>query len=434
MKPGSSRGPVDRYVPNSGNHGYRTTHYDLELTYRLSANRLAGTARIDAVATEQLNRFSLDLVGLAVSRVSVDGKRAEKFEVRGGKLLIAPRNPIADGDAFRVEVGYAGNPRPISGLWGEVGWEELRDGTLVASQPNGAPSWFPCNDHPSDKASYRLSITADKPYLVAATGSLISTRTRASATTWLYELHEPTASYLVSIQIGRYVRETSGSVPEQIAVLPASLRGPFGTAFERQGEMLDYFVERFGPYPFDTYTVVVTDDDLEIPVEAQSMSIFGANHTDGRSERLIAHELAHQWFGNSLTIEAWCDIWLNEGFACYAEWIWSEQAGAQSADELAAHYHGRLARLPRDLTLADPGAATMFDDRVYKRGALALHALRRSVGDDAFFGFVRGWTAAHRHASVSTQSFLSEVAEQLGGPARKLLKPWLFETAVPSLR
>ena len=434
MKPDSSRGPVDRYVPNSGNHGYRTTHYDLELTYRLSANRLAGTARIDAVATEPLSRFSLDLVGLAVSRVSVDGKRAAKFEVRGGKLLIAPRVAITAGAAFRVEIGYAGNPRPISGLWGEVGWEELRDGTLVASQPNGAPSWFPCNDHPSDKAGYRLSITADNPYLVAATGSLISTRTRASATTWVYELREPTASYLVSVQIGRYVRETSGSAPQQIAVLPASLRGPFGTAFARQGEMLDCFVQRFGPYPFDTYTVVITDDDLEIPVEAQRMSIFGANNTDGRSERLVAHELAHQWFGNSLTIKAWCDIWLNEGFACYAEWIWSEHSGGQSADELAAHYHGRLARLPRDLTLADPGAATMFDDRVYKRGALALHMLRRSVGDDAFFGFVRTWTDEHRHASVSTQGFLSEVAEQLGGPARKLLKPWLFETAVPSLR
>ena len=103
--------------------------------------------------------------------------------------------------------------------------------------------------------------------------------------------------------------------------------------------MMKLFVKLFGPYPLSTgYTVVVTDDDLEIPLEAQGISIFGANHCDGTrsSERLIAHELAHQWFGNSVTVRRWRDIWLHEGFACYAEWLWSEESGGRSADELGA--------------------------------------------------------------------------------------------------
>ena len=102
--------------------------------------------------------------------------------------------------------------------------------------------------------------------------------------------------------------------------------------------MIALFEGLFGPYPFDAYTVVVTDDDLEIPLEAQGLSVFGANHMDGRrgSERLVAHELAHQWFGNSLTVGLWRDIWLHEGFACYAEWLWSEASGGRTAARAGA--------------------------------------------------------------------------------------------------
>ncbi len=135
-------------------------------------------------------------------------------------------------------------------------------------------------------------------------------------------------------------------VPMQ-AVLPARLQRNFDHDFGRQPQMMKLFVKLFGPYPLSTgYTVVVTDDDLEIPLEAQGISIFGANHCDGSrgSERLIAHELAHQWFGNSVTARRWRDIWLHEGFACYAEWLWSEDSGGRSADEWARHYHQRLLR------------------------------------------------------------------------------------------
>jgi aminopeptidase N len=222
-------------------------------------------------------------------------------------------------------------------------------------------------------------------------------------------------------------------VPIQAAV-PARLRDTFAHDFARQPQMMQLFIELFGPYPLSNgYTVVVTDDELEMPLEAQGISIFGANHCDGtrRSERLIAHELAHQWFGNSVTVRRWRDIWLHEGFACYAEWLWSEHSGGQSADELARQYHHRLRESPQDLLLADPGPKDMFDDRVYKRGALTLHALRRQLGDENFFALLRDWTARYRHGTVVTDDFTGLAAKYAHESLRPLWEAWLYSTAVP---
>jgi aminopeptidase N len=179
----------------------------------------------------------------------------------------------------------------------------------------------------------------------------------------------------------------------------------------------------------------VTDDELEIPLEAQGISIFGVNHCDGHrtSERLIAHELAHQWFGNSVTARRWRDIWLHEGFACYAEWLWSEDSGGRSADEHAQHYHQRLKSSPHDLLLSDPGPRDMFDDRVYKRGALTLHVLRRTIGDDNFFKLLQDWTSRHRHATAFTDDFTGLAANYADDSLRPLWDAWLYSTGVPEL-
>jgi aminopeptidase N len=201
--------------------------------------------------------------------------------------------------------------------------------------------------------------------------------------------------------------------------------------------MMKLFCRQFGPYPFNAYTVVVTDDPLEIPLEAQGISVFGSNHVDGRrgSERLVAHELAHQWFGNSLTPAAWQHIWLNEGFACYAEWLWSEESRGPTADQQVYKAYTRLRGLPQDLLLSDPGPDLMFDDRLYKRGAITLHVVRRHLGDDAFFDLLRAWTRAYRHGSVTTAEFITMAAtfspdeEAL----RYLFASWLDSYELPPL-
>ncbi len=438
MKPGkTSEGPLDPYLPRNGNRGYRVSRCDLELTYKVHSNRLSGKATITATTTDVRPRFSLDLAQtMQVAKLSVNGRRVAKYTHRDDKLTITPSQKIPAGGVLTITVQYAGNPQPIVSMWGDVGWEELTEGSLVASQPNGAPSWFPCDDHPSCKASYRISITTDSPYHAVANGQLVRKQTKASQTTWVYEQTEPMATYLATIQIGPYERRRVGNGRVPIHALhPTDLRDRFDHDFGRQPQMMEVFEKLFGPYPFEDYSVVVTGDDLEIPIEAQGLSIFGANHCDGRrgSERLVAHELAHQWFGNSLTLGQWKDIWLHEGFACYAEWLWSENSGGPDAHTHAAQAHRGLAGKPQDILLGDPGPELMFDDRIYKRGALTLHALRQHLGDDAFFGLLQQWTAKYRHATVSTEQFTDLAAHFTDRPLRALWDSWLGAKPLPAL-
>lgn len=431
--PGADRS-ADSYLPEHGNGGYRVNHYDLDLDYQIGPNRLAGRARIAAVSTQALSRFSLDLAAFRINHVLVDGAAA-KFTQRGHKLHVKPARAITAGVAFRVEIRYAGRPKPIPGRWGDIGWDELTDGSLVASQPVGAPSWFPCNDHPADKASYRVSVTAASGYSVLATGNLLSRRRAGSTTTWVYERPEPTSTYLMSVQIGRYDQiELAAGPVRQRAAVPVRLREPFAHDFARHGSMMGTLQRFFGPYPFGEYVIVVADDELDDPIEAQGMSIFGANHVDGQRthERLVVHELAHQWFGNSLTVADWRHIWLNEGFATYAEWLWSAASGGPSADEHARHWHARMAALPADLRLADPGVARMFDERLYKRGALTLHALRRQIGDERFFPMLRAWVAEHRHATVTTQDFTTLAERHAGRALTDFFAAWLHSVSLPN--
>ena len=430
----------DPYVPGAGDRGFRVTRYELDLDYRVASNRLAGHARMIAVAARDLPAFTLDLSGLRAVKVTVDSHRPRRQRQRPGKLSVQLNRAIPAGQPFEIEVEYQGSPRPIRGRWGEVGWEELSDGVIVAGQPEGAPTWFPCNDRPDDKASYRISVTTESPYTVVANGTLVDRRVHSSRTTWVYEQPQPMASYLATVQIGRYTVGESDSQPvRQLLATTARLRRAAQHDFARQTKMIVAFQDMFGPYPFDSYTVVVTDDELEIPLEAQSLSIFGSNHVDGQrgSERLIAHELAHQWFGNSLTLGRWRDVWLHEGFACYAEWLWSERSGGHEASTLARREWQRLQHLPQDFVLANPGPDRMFDDRLYKRGALTLHALRQVLGDRAFFSMLSAWVLTHRYSTVTTGAFVQHATAASSAPNRDrvatLLGSWLQRPALPDL-
>lgn len=426
----------DDYFPEYGDLSYDVRHYDLRLSYSLESNQLQGRAVLDAVALTDVDELHLDLRGLRVSKVTVDVAPVGRFSLKGDKVVIRTKKVIGAGRRFRVTVAYGGRPKPAPDGTDEMGWEELADGVIVAGQTNGAPTWFPCNDRPGNKASYRIELTVPSAYHVVANGELTSRRRGASTTTWVYEQSEPMATYLATVHIGRYQPTSiTGSAVPMTAVLPEHLLARYELAFGRQPEMMDLFVRRFGPYPFVGYTVVVTADELEIPLEAQGLSAFGSNFLtdDWEAVRLVAHELAHQWFGNSLTLITWRDIWLHEGFACYSEWLWSEESGGPSAHERAVDHWARLAGETQDLQLADPGPDDMFDDRVYKRGALLLHALRLTIGDTSFFVVLREWVRRHAHGSVTTQMFLDLAEEVSDEDLEELFRRWLREEALPDL-
>lgn len=424
----------DPYLPTSGNGGYIVTHYALELNYRVETNHLRGTATISAVATATLDRFSLDFAGLSVERVLVDGERPRKVSQAARKLIVAPATTLVAGEEFEIIVRYAGSPHPVKSPWGELGWEELADGVIVASQPSGAASWFPCNDHPSNKATFRISVACEAPYTVVANGRLLEKSTRSGRTTWVYDMQQPMATYLATLQIGRYTRRPTTSAS---LYYPSALAPEVAVDFARIDDMIALFVDRFGPYPFDNYSVVVTPDVLEIPLEAQGLGIFGRNHVDGAhgSDRLIAHELAHQWFGNSLTLARWRDIWLHEGFACYAEWLWAEFIGARTAQQSAIIHRGRVKAVSKDsLVVGEPGAHSLFDDRVYKRGALALHEIRTLVGDEAFFDALRAWVAEFRHGSITSERFVTFFEDHTGSDEiGMLVERWIYSVSLPEV-
>jgi aminopeptidase N len=430
-------GGADAYLPGHGDLSYDVEHYDLTLDYKVETNYLSGHASLRCLSTRVTDRLSLDLYGLRVTKVTVNGVQPRKYQHRAGRLVIQPNATLAADQAFTVTVAYHGHPTTVPGSDG-AGWEELTDGVIVAAQPDGAPTWFPCNDRTSNKASYRFEISTPAAYTAVANGSLVGKRTGSSRTVWVYEQVEPMSTYLATVQIGRYRTTTlEGSALPITVHAPARLKASVDLALARQGEMMQTFTSMFGPYPFATYTVVVTDDVLEIPLESQTLSTFGANHmrTDWQSQRLIAHELAHQWFGNGLTVGEWRDIWLHEGFACYSEWLWSEKSGGRPAQRHADEHWRRLSAQPQDLILADPSRAKMFDDRVYKRGALLLHALRLRLGDALFFDVLRTWVDAHRYGTVSTEAFtehVSAAAEAAGVTVRQVLQAWLFSPQLPA--
>ncbi|MEV8173714.1 M1 family metallopeptidase [Microbacterium sp. NPDC079176] len=426
---------VDPYTPHSGDRRYGVLHYDLAIDYRVTTNRIAGTATIRLQMQESAKHVSFDLVGLKVTKVRVVGDRAASFRQDDRRLKVVFGGERASGQELTVAVEYSGSPSPRRTRWGLLGWEELEDGVLVASQPTGAPTWFPCNDLPSDKATYRLEFTADPEYTVVS-GGAATRSTQRGRTRWIFEQPVPTATYLMTVQIGQYDddRVALGTTPGRL-FHPRALAGRVRSDFAPLPHMMETFVEAFGTYPYESYKVVITPDDLEIPLEAQGMAIFGANHVDGAggSERLIAHELAHQWFGNSVGVARWRDIWLNEGFACYAEWLWSEASGASTAHENALAHHAALRGLAQDLLLSDPGPNDMFDDRVYKRGALTLHALRLTLGDERFFALTREWTARFARLAVTSDDFLGLVGEVADDQARTLVRTWIDELPLPAL-
>jgi aminopeptidase N len=427
----------DPYYPLLGNGGYDVTHYDLDLSWQPEVGGIAGTATIEARATQDLSSFNVDLLAdVEVDEVTVDGAEATAERRDDHEVTITPTGTIADGAEFTAVVGYGGVAQAVDGpIPGLGGW--ITDGreVYVASEPDGAAGFFPGNDHPSDKATYTLHVTAPDDLTVVANGVATGTdedpaeRTK----TWHFDMADPMASYLVQIGIGNLTVEESASpdgVPIRNAVDGDVSEQAVAAQHARTGEMIDYFAGRFGPYPFANYGVLVVDDAIGFALETQTLSLFPA----GADEETVAHELAHQWFGDDVSPARWKDVWLNEGFATYASWLWlSEGSGGDTdIDDLAEGATGIGDEL--DLPPAEPGGPdNLFSSSVYYRGALTLHVLRDTMGDDAFFELLRTWVDRYGGASATTAEFEELAGDIAGTDLTALFDAWLRSDELPRL-
>ncbi|MDO5634943.1 MAG: M1 family metallopeptidase [Micrococcus sp.] len=451
----------DPYLPTVGGTPWRLEHVELDIDVKLAANRLSGRCILTGVLTADTKGVELDLHKLVASRVELSVAGAPPVRVNATqprrsphRVVVAFPARLAAGTRIALTVDYAGTPKPRRSAWGTIGWEELSDGVLVAGQPHGASTWFPCVEAPGQRVTAAITLSCDAGYLPVANGQGHEVRRKGSRVTWSWRLDEPVSPYLLTVQIGRYrlvelpvpeddaaageAAEDGARVPIQLAVAPEHEHRA-RTALASQHAMMAVFEERFGPYPFPVYTAVVAAEPLEIPLESAALSLFGTNHLSGdwEAERLIAHELSHQWFGNAVTLHRWRDIWLHEGFACYAEWVWSEASGRATVLEHARTAWAGLARQGHDLVLGDPGARDMFDDRVYKRGALTVVAVRSLLGEEQFTAMLRSWIREHLFTSVDAAQFRAHVrrhAELAGVPgtaAVELFAAWVDATALP---
>jgi aminopeptidase N len=428
-------GVGDPYFPGFGNGGYDVEHYDLDLIWLAEEGILEGVTTITASAVHNLSRFNLDLSGMEVQSVTVDGTVAQVDHV-DNELGIIPVEPLADGSTFRTVVRYRGRPQPTSDgtdLF-EVGWQTDGREAFVVAEPGGAATFFPVNDHPTDKATYTFEVAAPGDQVVAATGVLVDFRDLGDGTTaWTYEARDPVASYLVQVAIGDYELVDGGTF-DGVAIRHAFHRSVAGDArrtTERTIEMIDLLDDVFGPFPFEAYGVLAVDVPLGFALETQTLTIIGTDLArSGRgADEILLHELAHQWVGNAVSVATWKDIWLNEGFATYSQWLWSERTGGATAASRARSAVGPGLDTPP----GDPGVQELFQVTVYDRGGMTLQALRERIGDDEFFTVLRTWIEEHLHGSASTPDFIA-LAERISGEQLDaLFDEWLYAPRLPRL-
>ena len=430
--PGSA-GLGDPMFPNAGNGGYDVSHYDLALDYTPAGNQLAGTATITATATQNLSSFNLDFRGFAISRLLVNGRTAAFTRDGGQELTVVPPGGIKSGSTFTTVVVYSGTPGVVTDPDTSIeGWYPTDDGAFVVNEPQGSPAWYPCNDNPRDKATFDFSVSVPDGLTAVANGILVSRASSGGKTTWVWKETDPMSTYLATTTLGKFDLTVSSidGIPSYVAVDPQLAKGQ---VLDKLPEAVRFYSSIYGPYPFNAVGAIV--DSAKVvgySLETQTKPNFAAMP----DEATLVHELSHQWFGDSVTLTQWPDIWLHEGFATWSEWIWSEHEGNKSAAQWFKQLYDSHPASdtafwgPAVDNFTDP--ALLFNGTVYDRGGMTLEALREKIGDLAFFQLIRDWATRNRYGNVTTPQFIALAEKWAGRDLTAFFDAWIFQDAKPT--
>jgi aminopeptidase N len=423
--------PTEPFFPRSGNRGYDVKHYDVSLGYQPRSGMLTARDVVEARATTGLHRFSLDLDGLKVTSVSVDGEAADYSRGRG-KVKIVPAAPLAKGERFTVELRYQGVPRKVTDPDGSTeGWYRTKDGAVGVGEPVGTAAWLACNNAPRDKASFEIQITVPAGVKAVSNGKLVSRQKLDRRVRWSWSEPAPMATYLALVDIGggKLVHGHVGKLPTWTLIDPRLVKAS-RAAIDSLPEIIRWESHIYGPYPFAAAGSVVDVANLEYALETQTRPIYAF----APDRTTVVHETAHQWFGDSVSLERWPNIWLNEGFATWTQWYFAERHGGRSAQQVFAKLYRRPASETGfwDPPSGHPGQAkNLFAVSTYVRGAMTLQALRDKIGTHDLLRILRTWATEHRYAHGDIEEFIALANRISGRHLRGFFYRWLFERGKP---
>jgi aminopeptidase N len=431
-------GVGDRYFPHYGNGGYDVRHYAISVKYDVASQRLSGVTRVRSVAGQRLTRFNLDLV-IRASSVSVDGRPA-RFTQGKHELVVTPRRPIISGERFTVRVRYAGVPGELR-AGGLGAWFETPDGAIAAGEPEVATVWFPSNDHPSDKATYDIRIQTRRGTQAVSNGTLVERTRVGREVRWHWRVTEPMATYLATAVIGDYdlVRgTTAGGTPYLYAItehLKGRMRRNAVRSLRQTPKVVDFFADRFGEYPFAITGGTLINASFGFSLENQTRPNYSKVFFYGENHEVIAHELAHMWWGDSVSVRRWRHIWLNEGFATWSSWLYlaHEPGAGFTLNDVFGDVYLRFSgyRPFWRLRLDDPGPRRLFDRAVYDRGAMALQALRNRIGAVAHDELLRRWASERQYDTGTVREFEALAEEVSGQDLAVFFDEWLHQRNQP---